>query len=123
MIDRYGDNGQGATARHNISRPTRTLGKKEPQGMRIETKISYEELSEKVGTTPARISMFMERIRKHGLLETSGEHCLVINERKFTDYLAVRAAREVCAVRDTCFQDRPILDGDLSRIKIEFIQK
>jgi hypothetical protein len=42
----------------------RTLGNKIASGICIELKISHEELSEKVGTTPARISMFMERIRK-----------------------------------------------------------
>ena len=67
-----------------------------------------------VGTTQARISKFMERIRKLGLLEPISEHCFVINEEKLTDHLTVRAAREVCAVRDNCFQGRPILDGDLS---------
>src|SRR5512132_3976409 len=70
----------------------RTMGKKDPHGLRIETKISHEELSEMVGTTRPRISMFMERFRKHGLLETNREHSLVVNEKKLTDYLALRAA-------------------------------
>jgi hypothetical protein len=43
-----------------------TMGKKDPHGLRIETKISHEELSVMVGTTRSRISMFMERFRKHG---------------------------------------------------------
>ena len=62
----------------------RTLGKKDPHGLRIETKISHEELSEMVGTTRPRISMFMERFRKHGLLETNREHSLVVKEKKLT---------------------------------------
>jgi hypothetical protein len=37
--------------------------------------------------------MFMERFRKHGLLETGSEHCLVVNEKKLTDYL-IRIAIE-----------------------------
>jgi CRP/FNR family transcriptional regulator, cyclic AMP receptor protein len=78
----------------------RTLGKKDPHGLRIETKISHEELSEMVGTTRPRISMFMERFRKHGLLETNREHSLVVNEKPLTDYLAKRAAGYVCALRD-----------------------
>ncbi len=65
----------------------RTMGKKIPRGLRIDTKISHEELSEMVGTTRPRVSMFMERFRKHGLLETGSEHCLVVNEKKLTDYL------------------------------------
>jgi CRP/FNR family transcriptional regulator, cyclic AMP receptor protein len=78
----------------------RTLGKKDPLGLRIETKISHEELSEMVGTTRPRISMFMERFRKHGLLETNREHSLVVNEKKLTDYLSKRAAGDICALRD-----------------------
>ena len=71
----------------------RTLGQKNPHGLRIDTKISHEELSEMVGTTRPRVSMFMERFRKHGLLETGSEHCLVVNEKKLTDYL-IRIAIE-----------------------------
>ena len=71
----------------------RTLGQKNPHGLRIDTKISHEELSEMVGTTRSRVSMFMERFRKHGLLETGSEHCLVVNEKKLTDYL-IRIAIE-----------------------------
>jgi hypothetical protein len=56
----------------------------------------------------------MERIRKHRLLEPISEHCFVINEEKLADHLAVRAAGEVCAVRDNRFQDRPLLDSNLS---------
>jgi CRP/FNR family transcriptional regulator, cyclic AMP receptor protein len=65
-----------------------TLGQRNARGLRIETKISHEELSEMVGTTRPRISMFMERFRKYGLIETGTEHGLVINEKKLTDYLA-----------------------------------
>ena len=90
------------------------MGKKESHGTRIELKISHEELSKVVGTTRPRMSMFMERFRKHGLLETNREHSPVTKERKLTDYLAKRAARQVCAVRDNSFQDRPILDGSPS---------
>ncbi len=91
----------------------RTLGKKDPHGLRIETKISHEELSEMVGTTRPRISMFMERFRKHGLLETSREHSLVVNEKKLTDYLAKKPARHVGARRDSSGQNRPVLDSNL----------
>ncbi len=74
----------------------RTLGKKHGRGHRIETKISHEELSEMVGTTRPRISVFMERFRKHGLIERSVENALVINEKQLTDYLALRAAGNAC---------------------------
>ncbi len=85
----------------------RTLGKQDPHGLRIETKISHEELSAMVGTTRPRITMFMVRFRNHGLLEPNREHCLVVNEKKLTDYLGKRAAGEICALRDESFQSRP----------------
>src|SRR5574342_834911 len=66
----------------------RTLGKKDPGSIRIELKISHEELSEMVGTTRPRVSKFMQRFRILGLIETSAERFLIIKERKLTDYLA-----------------------------------
>src|SRR2546425_3634258 len=66
----------------------RTLGKKDPRSIRIELKISHEELSEMVGTTRPRISVFMQRFRNLGLIETNEDHFLVIKETKLSDYLA-----------------------------------
>jgi CRP-like cAMP-binding protein len=66
----------------------RTMGKKDPRSIRIELKISHEELSEMVGTTRPRISMFMQRFKNLGLIETNKEHFLVIKENKLSDYLA-----------------------------------
>jgi CRP/FNR family cyclic AMP-dependent transcriptional regulator len=66
----------------------RKLGKQDPRSIRIEHKISHEELSEMVGTTRPRISKFMQRFRILGLIETSAEHFLIIKEKKLTDYLA-----------------------------------
>jgi len=66
----------------------RTLGKKDPRSIRIELKISHEELSEMVGTTRPRISLFMQRFHNLGLIETNRDHFLVIKENKLTDYLA-----------------------------------
>jgi len=66
----------------------RTMGKKDPRSIRIELKISHEELSEMVGTTRPRISFFMQRFRHLGLIETNKDHFLVIKEHKLTDYLA-----------------------------------
>ena len=66
----------------------RTMGKKDPRSIRIELKISHEELSEMVGTTRPRISFFMQRFRNLGLIETNSDHFLIIKEHKLTDYLA-----------------------------------
>ena len=66
----------------------RKLGKKDPRSIRIEQKISHEELSEMVGTTRPRISGFMQRFRTLGLIERNADHFLIIKEQKLTDYLA-----------------------------------
>ena len=65
----------------------RTLGKKDPRSIRIELKISHEELSEMVGTTRPRISLFMQRFHNLGLIETNRDHFLIVKEKKLTDYL------------------------------------
>lgn len=66
----------------------RKLGKKDPRSIRIEVKISHEELASMVGTTRPRISVFMQRFRNLDLLEYNTEHHLIIKEKKLTAYLA-----------------------------------
>jgi CRP/FNR family transcriptional regulator, cyclic AMP receptor protein len=66
----------------------RKLGQKDPRSVRIELKISHEELSEMVGTTRPRISVFMQRFRNLGLIEMNADHFLIIREQKLTAYLA-----------------------------------
>jgi CRP/FNR family transcriptional regulator, cyclic AMP receptor protein len=66
----------------------RTMGKKDPRSIRIELRISHEELSEMVGTTRPRISLFMQRFHHLGLIETNSDRFLIIKEKKLTDYLA-----------------------------------
>jgi hypothetical protein len=59
-----------------------------PRSIGIELKISYEELSEMMGTTRARISPFMLRFRNLRLIETHKDRCLSTKEKKLTEYLA-----------------------------------
>lgn len=66
----------------------RTMGKKDPRSIRIELKISHDELSDMVGTTRPRIGLFMQRFRNLGLIESNRERFLVIKEKKLIDYLA-----------------------------------
>jgi CRP-like cAMP-binding protein len=66
----------------------RTMGKKDPRSIRIELKITHEELSEMVGTTRPRISLFMQRFHNLGLIETNKDRFFIIKEKKLTDYLA-----------------------------------
>ncbi|MDZ4341848.1 MAG: helix-turn-helix domain-containing protein [Candidatus Binatia bacterium] len=43
--------------------------------------MSHEELSEMVGTTRPRISLFMERFKHLGLIERGAERFLIIKEK------------------------------------------
>jgi CRP/FNR family cyclic AMP-dependent transcriptional regulator len=65
----------------------RTMGKKDPRSIRIELKITPEELSGMVGTTRPRISLFMQRFHNLGLIETNADHFLIIKEKKLSSYL------------------------------------
>jgi len=66
----------------------RTMGKKDPHSIRIELKISHEELSEMVGTTRPRVSLFMQRFHNLGLIETNKDRFFIIKENKLANYLA-----------------------------------
>jgi len=66
----------------------RKLGKKDPRSIRIEVKISHEELAAMVGTTRPRISVFMQRFCNLDLIEYNTEHHLIIKEHKLTAYLS-----------------------------------
>jgi CRP/FNR family cyclic AMP-dependent transcriptional regulator len=66
----------------------RQLGQKDPRSIRIELKISHEELASMVGTTRPRISMFMQRFKNLDLIEFNTAHHLIIKENKLTSYLA-----------------------------------
>jgi CRP/FNR family transcriptional regulator, cyclic AMP receptor protein len=92
------------------------LSKKGPHGPCIELKISHDELSEMVGTTRPRISLFMQRFRKLGLIETNLDRLLVVNEKNLTDYLARRAAGQVCARRYNSRKNQGVLNSRLFRI-------
>jgi CRP/FNR family cyclic AMP-dependent transcriptional regulator len=61
----------------------RTMGKKDPRSIRIELRITHEELSEMVGTTPAP-SLFMQRFHNLGLIETNRDRFLIIKEKSST---------------------------------------
>lgn len=65
----------------------RKHGKKDPRSIRIELRITHEELGKMVGTTRPRISLFMQRFHHLGLIETSAEHHLIVKERKLVAYL------------------------------------
>jgi len=71
-----------------LLRLARTMGKRDPHSIRIELKISHEELSRMVGATQSRVSIFMQRFHNLGLIETNPDEFLVIKEVQLADYVA-----------------------------------
>ena len=69
----------------------RKLGRKQPQGLTIEHKISHEDLSHMIGTTRPRVSAFMHRFRELGLIDTRVQQGLVVREKELNDYLSTLA--------------------------------
>lgn len=63
------------------------FGKAEGSLLRLEHRISHEELSQIVGTTRPRITAFMQRFRKLGLIETVGRS-IKVHPRRTRTYLA-----------------------------------
>ncbi len=66
----------------------RTLGKQDPRSIRIEQRISHEELAAMVGASRSRVSTYMHRFRELGLIEFSAERFLIVKEHRLMDYLA-----------------------------------
>lgn len=71
-----------------LLRLARTKGKKDPRSIRIELRITHEELSEMIGSTKPRIEMFMQRFHNLGLIETNPDRHLIIKESQLVAYLA-----------------------------------
>lgn len=65
----------------------RKLSRSDSDSMRIEVRISHEELASMIGTTRPRISLFMQRFRNLGLIEMTAEHHLIVRGEKLTSYL------------------------------------
>lgn len=71
-----------------LLRLARKLGQQDPRSLRIEHKITHEELAEMIGASRPRVSTFMHKFRELGLIEMSEQHHLIIKEQKLTDYLS-----------------------------------
>ena len=71
-----------------LLRLAQTLGEESTNGIRIE----FEDYARRAfgdgGTTRPRISVFMQRFKTLGLVETDADHCLMIKELELTAYLA-----------------------------------
>lgn len=64
------------------------LGTPDGPYLRLGQRISQEELSQIVGTTRPRITSFMQRFRKRGLLEDGAHRSMRLHAEKIRDYLA-----------------------------------
>ena len=71
-----------------LLRLARTMGKRDPHSIRIDLKITHDELSRMIGTTAPLIDSFMQRFHNLGLIETNADDFLVIKEVKLADYMA-----------------------------------
>jgi len=66
----------------------RKFGKQSAHGIRIEHKITHEDLSEMIGTTRPWISRLLHKFRELGLIEICPKRFLTIKEEKLNAYLA-----------------------------------
>lgn len=55
--------------------------------LRLDSRISHEELSQIVGTTRPRVTAFIGRFRKFGLIETTGR-AISVHRQRMLDFLA-----------------------------------
>jgi DNA-binding GntR family transcriptional regulator len=63
------------------------------RGVRIEIRLTQEDLAEMVGTTRTRIGQFLKRFRQHGLVELTPESHLMVHQAQLSDWIE-RAARQ-----------------------------
>jgi CRP-like cAMP-binding protein len=66
----------------------RKLGRRDSQMLRIEERITHEELSGMVGTTRSRVGYFLKRFRDAGLVATAKDCFLVVHEARLCDFMA-----------------------------------
>lgn len=63
------------------------LGKKHSSGTIINCRISQEELSQMIGTTRPRVTQFLNKFRRLGLINLSMNRLIIIKEANLTNYL------------------------------------
>jgi CRP/FNR family transcriptional regulator, cyclic AMP receptor protein len=73
-----------------LLRLARKLGTPVAGWLRIDQKITQEELSEMVGTTRSRVGYFLKRFRDDELIQATGDSRLVVDEAKLSQYLDAR---------------------------------
>jgi CRP-like cAMP-binding protein len=73
-----------------LSLLARKFGKSGYPFLRLDEKISHQDLADMIGTTRPRVSEFMQRFRCLGLIEATSGSCLEINAAKLSEYLRHR---------------------------------
>lgn len=63
------------------------LGKQDSGNLRLEQRISHQELSEMVGTTRSRIGYFLNKFRDLGCIASTPDAFLIVNEANLMAYL------------------------------------
>ncbi|MEV6116076.1 Crp/Fnr family transcriptional regulator [Streptomyces sp. NPDC052109] len=66
----------------------RKLGRRGKGQLRIEERITQEELAAMVGTTRSRVGYFLKRFREAGLVSRSGDCYLALHEPRLLDFMA-----------------------------------
>jgi len=64
------------------------LGRFDDPYLRIEQRISHEELSQIVGTTRPRVTAFMQRFRKMGIIESTPHRAISVHRARARAFLA-----------------------------------
>lgn len=70
-----------------LLRLARKLGRRAPTRLRIEERISQEDLSQIVGTTRSRVGYFLKKFQALGLIETEKDCFLAVNEELLSNYV------------------------------------
>ncbi len=71
------------------------LGKQDTCSLRIEKRISHQELSEMVGTTRSRIGHFLQKFRELGLIVSDPKGFLIVKENNLKAYLEADVERRM----------------------------
>lgn len=66
----------------------RKVGRRQGAELRMERRVTHEELSEMVGTTRSRVGYFLKRFSDEGLLVHSGSGQLTVDEARLACYVA-----------------------------------
>ncbi|HEX6967246.1 MAG TPA: Crp/Fnr family transcriptional regulator [Micromonosporaceae bacterium] len=94
----------------------RKLGKRDGHLLRIEGRITQEELSGMVGTTRSRVGYFLKRFCQAGLIARSGNCFLIVNEPRLYNFLMREPVLPQMG-RHSVLRYRPTVSVDHDRLR------